>query len=181
MEESRYDKYVVRKPGRLVKGRVAVPDNINTVGLKDTGPIVWIEETLMKNSKAGLEAGIISGDVAVGTGRNPRFTPHKHNYDEIFSFFGTNPDDPLELGAEVEFWMGEGKTLDKVVITSSASIYVPAMLAHFPMIWKNVKKPCIFVAVICASGKERDANPYIDADMEGRPTDFHEGKTWANI
>jgi hypothetical protein len=79
---------------------------------------------------------------------------HKHDYEEIFLFLGTDPKDPQDLGAEVEFWIGEGKDMEKIVFTTSSSIWVPPNTAHFPQIWRNVKRPVFTVVVMPTTGKK---------------------------
>jgi hypothetical protein len=172
MAKSRYEKYTIRKPNIMLGSKEVAVDKIETKGKPDTGPIVWISNELITEACARLESGIISKDLVVGTGQPGSFKPHKHeNFAEIFTFLGTNPDDPLELGAEAEFWLGEGETLEKVVITTSTSVYVPAGVAHFPLVWKNVKRPCMFIVVAC-HGPEKGAtgkNAPVAASLKGRP------------
>jgi hypothetical protein len=157
MAESRYEKYIVRKPAIAGKdGRPEFPDKIDTKGLVDTGPLQWHSPTLEKEINAFIEHGIISGDLTVGAGTaiGPAGfveKPHKHSHGEIFLFLGTNPDDPSDLGAEAEYTLGEGEEQEKVVINTSSSVYVPGGVAHFPLTWKNVKRPCIFVVIPCPS------------------------------
>ena len=59
-----------------------------------------------------------------------------------------------DLGAEVEFWMGGGEARDSVVINTSSAIYVPPGLAHFPQIWRNVKRP-VMTIVMMPDAKKR--------------------------
>ena len=56
MAESRYEKYIVRKPGRLVSGQEMVPERIAVEGLADTGPLIWCSRKLIDNCKVGVEA-----------------------------------------------------------------------------------------------------------------------------
>jgi hypothetical protein len=105
----------------------------------------------------------------VGTGASGTLAPHKHDdFDELFLFMGTNPKDVSDLGAEAEFWLGEGEELERVVINTSACVYVPAGLAHFPLTWKNVKRPCVFVVVSC-SPFDPSSQRQEPASLEGRP------------
>ena len=66
--------------------------------------------------------------------------PHTHDFDEVLCFFGTSLDDPHDLGAEVEFWLGD----EKHIITKSASIFIPKGLKHCPLVYRKVEKP-IFI------------------------------------
>lgn len=62
---------------------------------------------------------------------------HTHDFDEIVTVFGTNPDDPRDLGGEVEFWLDD----EKHILTRSSIIYVPKGLRHCPTIFRNVTRP----------------------------------------
>ena len=35
----------------------------------------------------------------------PEVEAHTHNFDEVITFFGSNPDDPQDLCGEVEIWL----------------------------------------------------------------------------
>ncbi len=66
--------------------------------------------------------------------------PHTHDYDEVLSFFGTNFNDPHDLGGEVDFWLGG----EKQIITKSAIVFIPKGLQHCPLIYRKVNSP-IFI------------------------------------
>jgi hypothetical protein len=174
---SRYEHLVVRKPNVMRgKNTEVVVDKVESlVPGVDTGPIVLCSRKLLKESKVGFEWGIISRDQIIGTDSVPAaegggMGPHKDvGHDHLFCFLGTNPDDPNDLGAEVEFWLGEGDETDKVVINTPSSVYVPEGLAVFPMKWKNVKRPVI-LCVVASTGIDKDTEIQIPVSMEGRPT-----------
>ena len=66
---------------------------------------------------------------------------------------------------------GTSSELDKVEISTSASVYVPAGLAHFPLFWRNVKRPVMFVVVICNGFMREDyIKTIVRVPLEGRPT-----------
>ncbi len=74
--------------------------------------------------------------------------PHTHDSPEIIGFFGNNPDDPNDLGGEVEIWMED----EKHIITKSTLLFVPAGVKHCPLILKRVDRP-IFHFTIVPSGQ----------------------------
>lgn len=170
MEAPRYEKYVVRKPAVFGPGfRQEVPDRIDMKGRVDTGPLIWVSRNLIEGSAVGVESGVITGDIVVGAGGDGKLGPHYHkDFDELFLFLGTNFEDIHDLGAEAEFWLGEGEELEKVEINSSACVYIPAGLAHFPIVWKNVKRPCMFFVVVC-TGFDPVNYKQIPVSTEGRP------------
>ena len=63
--------------------------------------------------------------------------PHAHATDEIIGFFGSDPDNPYDLGGEVEIWLED----DKHVIDRSCMIFVPAGMKHCPLILRRVDRP----------------------------------------
>ena len=62
---------------------------------------------------------------------------HKHDYDEVIAFFGTNPDDFYDLGAEAELWLGD----EKHIINKSCIVFVPKGLQHCPLRFTRVDRP----------------------------------------
>jgi uncharacterized RmlC-like cupin family protein len=159
MPASRYDKYVVRKPAIVTsdyQDEIPVTEEIPVSSPVDTGPRVIFSPDRVKEGNSIIEYGIISGDVTIGDGFITE--PHKHDYEEIFLFLGTDPKDTTDLGAEVEFWLGEGLKRDRVIINTSSSIYVPPGLAHFPQIWRNVVRP-VMTIVIMPDAKKRILKP----------------------
>ena len=73
---------------------------------------------------------------------------HAHDFQEIVTLFGSNPEDPQDLGAEVEFWLED----EKYTLTKSCLIYVPKGVRHCPLIFRNVTRP-IFHYIVGNSGR----------------------------
>lgn len=136
MAESKYEKYIVRKPIEL-----------------DAGAKEIFSSGLIANAKTKIEYLYITSDTAVGIGND--FPPHKHDYEEIFLFLGTDPQDTDNLGAEVEFWLGQGDDMEKVILNTSSAIYVAPGVVHFPQIWKNVKRPVMLMIVMPTTGESK--------------------------
>jgi hypothetical protein len=160
MADSRYEKYVVRKPAIVTddyKDEVPEGDKMPNRSAVDTGPRVIFSHSFVKDSDTMVEYGLISGDTVIGDTDKNVTEPHKHDYEEIFLFLGTNPEDTTDLGAEVDFWIGEGEDAEKVTFNTSSSIWVPPNTAHFPQVWRNVKRPVMCV-VIMPAAQERKLN-----------------------
>ena len=136
MVESKYEKYIVRESVQL-----------------DAGAKEIFSGDLIANAKTKIEYLYITSDITVGTGKD--FPPHKHNYEEIFLFLGTDPQDTANLGAEVEFWLGQGDDREKVLFTTSSALYVPPGLVHFPQTWKNVKRPVLLIIIMPTTGESK--------------------------
>jgi hypothetical protein len=71
--------------------------------------------------------------------------PHVHKYPELMIHLGTDPDNPMDLGAEVE--MCVGPEMEKHIITKSTIIYLPANFVHSPWTIKKVTRPFLLVTV----------------------------------
>ncbi len=68
--------------------------------------------------------------------------PHKHDFDEVLTFFGSNPDDPHNLNGEVELWLED----EKQILTKSCLIFIPKGMKHCPLIIRRVDRPIFHYA-----------------------------------
>jgi len=75
-------------------------------------------------------------------------TTHYHRHEEMYLFLGTNPKDPLDLGGELEIWLGIGKYAEKFIITKSTLVLMPPGLAAHPLIFRRVDHPPILQVVV---------------------------------
>jgi len=73
--------------------------------------------------------------------------PHYHDEHEVVCFYGTNPDDPFDLCAEVEFYY-EGQ---KILLTKSTLLYVPAGMKHSPLILNRIDRPVFHFSSVTES------------------------------
>ncbi len=62
-------------------------------------------------------------------GKEP-YTPHVHDFDQVLLFAGSDMDDIGELGAEVEFCLGDD--LETHMITTTTAVAIPRGMPHFP-------------------------------------------------
>jgi hypothetical protein len=88
--------------------------------------------------------------------------PHCHHNDEVLMFIGSDPENPSELGGEVEFFFKD----DRYILNKSCLIFVPGMVQHAPMRPIRVndpKKPILFVGTTPFSG-EQDKTYYYSRD-----------------
>ncbi len=63
--------------------------------------------------------------------------PHKHDFDEVIGFGGTNRNYPRELGGEIELLMGG----ERHTITKTCLIFVPRGVEHCPITLKRIDTP----------------------------------------
>lgn len=76
--------------------------------------------------------------------KDPVFDEHVHDYDEMIGFYGSNPDDPYNLGAEMEV------TIDGEVhkLTRTSMIFLPAGMPHMPLSIKKVYRPVFHFSIV---------------------------------
>jgi len=82
-------------------------------------------------------------------------TPHNHDVDEILGFYGSNPDDPYDLGGEIILYInGEKHTL-----TKSSLVFLPSGMEHLPLIVTKVDRPILHFSIVM-----EDTYRYTSAD-----------------
>ena len=80
---------------------------------------------------------------------------HTHDSDEIIGFFGNNPEDPYDLGGEIEFWLED----EKHIITRSCLLFVPAGMKHCPLILRRVDRPIFHFTIVTGGQYTREVAP----------------------
>ena len=68
---------------------------------------------------------------------------HTHDFDEILGFMGSSGDNPKDLNAEIEFWLGD----EKYMITQSCLIFAPRNIPHCPLVFHRIDSPILFFTV----------------------------------
>ncbi|MCX7911680.1 MAG: hypothetical protein N2506_01755 [Dehalococcoidales bacterium] len=71
--------------------------------------------------------------------------PHAHAEAELLIHLGTDPNNPKDLGAEVEICMGP--ELEKYVITETTVIFIPPNFIHGPWNPRRTTRPWIFIEI----------------------------------
>ena len=69
---------------------------------------------------------------------------HSHPYPEILGFYGSDPENPFDLGGEVELYIdGEAH-----IITKSTMVFIPPNLVHCPITVLKVDRPIFHFSVV---------------------------------
>lgn len=137
------------------RGRIAVPSLMFD---KTIYPQATIRVEIFHILAAGAGLGIPSLEPPIFKGSQPgglNGAGHAHDFDQLFLFLSTDPHDTLNLGGEVELWLGEGDEAEKFTITKAAGEWVPAGLVHNPHYFRQVDKPFLMVVISLTS----DYNP----------------------
>lgn len=73
--------------------------------------------------------------------------PHVHDCDEVLGFYGSDPQDPYDLGGEVEIHING----EKHILTKSTLVYLPAGLVHLPLYVNKVDRPIFHFSIMMNS------------------------------
>ena len=145
MSEKSYAKNLVKVPVREVSRKINVKGRTNPT-------LTYMSNDQVPGSNMYIEFGWI-WDVP---DPNPHIPEHGHDdYDEIVLHIGCDPRNPEELGAEIEFTIGE----ETLTIDKTSAIFVPRGVKHGPVTWKRVDKPHIQMAMVIGAGTLEEADP----------------------
>ncbi|HTY81672.1 MAG TPA: hypothetical protein VMB24_02725 [Dehalococcoidales bacterium] len=87
---------------------------------------------------------------------------------------GTNPDDPTDLGAEVELQMGPER--ETPTLTKSTVVYIPPNMIHCPYIIKKTIRPWIFMEINQGPVHTEKLFPQVLTDAERASVDWSKWK-----
>jgi hypothetical protein len=138
-----YEKYIVRKPAYLQGTEV-------TNALKSPAGI-YVNSKILPGCQNYIDFGWISEL----PDPNPPIPFHDHDFEEIVLNVGHDPNNPADLGAEVEFCIDKcAFTFHKTTVT-----YIPRGIPHGPMTWKKLKQPNLLMPIIFGAGSLEEAAP----------------------
>ena len=92
--------------------------------------------------------GLYDDDPQEGREKHLSFNvPHSHDSAEILGFYGTNPDDPYDLGGEIEIFI-DGELH---VLTKSSLVFFPGGMPHCPLTITRVDRPIFHFSIVMDS------------------------------
>ncbi len=92
---------------------------------------------------------------------------HKHDFNQVNFWLGTDTDNIGDLGAEVELCLGE--EWEKHMITTSTAVVIPQGVPHYPAMINKIEKRFIYVEVSCARSYSEEAIPSRKKDLSTLP------------
>ena len=147
MAKSQYERYLVRKPIR----EVGAPPAVQVKG-RTTPSMTYMSNDLVPGCNLYIEFGWIY-DVP---DPNPYIFEHSHeNGNEVVLHIGSDPDNPEDLGGEIEFYVGG----EPLVFDTTTALYVPKGLKHGPLTWKKFTRPHLELAMVLGAGTLKEAAP----------------------
>jgi hypothetical protein len=135
MTDNKYDKYFMTGPQPHFP---AIPGNV----------IAFLDEQHMKGSHYYFIHWVMqtpSGPLVTPVPTRISHGPHIHKEAEILIHVGTNPQDPWDLGGEVEICMGP--ELEKHTFNRTTTVFIPPNFIHCPWTITRVDRPFIFITV----------------------------------
>jgi hypothetical protein len=133
MAKRKYEKYILTE----LKTPAGTQQKDKEVGYtKRATRVLWLEDEIIKGASSVICSWYWKATETEGS------PSHLHDFDEVIGFIGSDPQNPHDLGGEVEFWIED----EKYLLTRSCLIFVPAGLRHCPLRVTRVDKPILFLA-----------------------------------
>ncbi len=130
-----YEQYVIRSPMREA--------GANFTAGRQSPTMTYMSRTQINVANYYIEFGWIWGKV------EPPIPKMVHDsLDEIVLHIGGDPENPEDLGADMEFGMGD----DLLQFNTSYGMWVPKGVIHGPLNWHEVRKPHIEMAIMLGGG-----------------------------
>ena len=134
MSEAKHGKYIVTEP----KQNIYVPPWAGNLSPETATRVMYLDSEVIEG------ASYVECAWFWPTDKEDKGSPepHKHEFDEVLGFYGTNRDDPKDLGGEIELWI-DG---EKNVMTQSFVAFIPAGIVHCPLKVSKVTRPIFHFA-----------------------------------
>lgn len=143
MSERKYEKYILTE--------LKTPEH-TTQGDKEHGyadratRILWLEDEIMKGASSVILSWYWKATEKEGS------PSHVHDFDEIIGFIGSDPQNPSDLGGEVELWLED----EQYFLTKSCLVFAPKGLRHCPLRVTRVERPILFLAFSLTGDYKKD-------------------------
>jgi hypothetical protein len=142
MEGSKYGKYIVSK----LRSDLFEPE-FNALYAQWATRILWLDDRVVP----GAFQINCSWYFKPPTEEGPLGNGHTHDCDEILGFFGSDPDNPYDLGGEVELWLED----EQHIITSSSLVFIPRGMKHCPLRMRRIDRPIFHFSTITGGKYEQ--------------------------
>jgi hypothetical protein len=142
MTDINYEKYLVKKP--IIQSQPAL-----NVQNRTFPPLIYLSSAQIPETKYNIEFGWIWGMPQP----NPYLDERVGEFDEILLNIGGDCYNPEELGADIEYYLG-----DQILsINSTSAIFIPKGVRHGPLKYKEFRHPHVRISILLGTG-EREYN-----------------------
>lgn len=142
MAKTKYGKYIITKPKATIPQVSWGPSEIDT--FNSSARVTFLDSDVIKGAFYLECAWRLK---PTPDPNRPDVRSHKHSFDEVLAFYGSDPQNPWELGGEVELWLDD----EKHILKKSFVVFIPKGLKHCPIIYRKVTRPIFHIAVGPAS------------------------------
>jgi len=143
MTELKYSKYIVSEL-KMPEEKQKIAAEYNKFATR----ILWLDDKVVEGAFHMNTAWYLKAADTLEK------VPHAHSTDEIIGFFGNNPEDPYDLGGEIEIWLED----EKYILTRTSLIFVPAGMKHCPLILRRVDRPIFHFTTVAGGQYIKDEN-----------------------
>jgi hypothetical protein len=131
----------------------------------------WVEiwtvtgnNMMMQGTPKGAQQIVHIGPDGHKGGPYPKY---HHHADNLMFFYGTDPHNPNDLGAHVEFHLGEGDEEEVFEFDEPRCIFIPKGVRHGPMYITESRQNLIIIDILTAptrtaAGTESDFSYFAD-------------------
>lgn len=145
MPEGKYDKYIINPPHMQIKA-------------ESDGRVVF--DGLMVR-QANLGYNLTLGHQFVTKPFVSNNPTHTHNFQEFLAWYGGDPYNPEDFGAEVVLYLGE--ELERHVFTKPTIVSLPPGMPHCPLEVTRVDRPIIQIEIMLV-GEGGTREPFFEKD-----------------
>ena len=135
MAEAKYGKYFITEARTqifLAAGEKELEETENVL-------VANLDNSVIKGAPL-LEACWL---MPAGFDKQVPVQPHSHDFIEILASFGSDPNNPHDLGGETEIWLAG----EKHVMNKSHILYIPKGLEHGPMKFTRMDRPVFHIGI----------------------------------
>jgi hypothetical protein len=143
-----YEQYVIRSPMRESIGAISGQG-------RQSPTMTYMSETQIRGVKTYIEFGWIW--TVTDTIREMKHD----NFDEIVMHIGNDPDNPEDLGADMTFGLGG----EEMQFNTNYAMFIPRGVVHGPLIWHEVRRHHIEMAIMLGAGTLKEGWGYDIGDM----------------
>ena len=81
--------------------------------------------------------------------------PHTHDFDQFLVFQNYDASKVNDFDAEVWLYLGPEGEQEKIVITESCFVHIPAQMVHTPLEFKRIGNPIVFMDIALTTQYKR--------------------------
>jgi hypothetical protein len=137
MAESKYEKYFLtdlKLPESQQKGASEYA--------KHATRMTWLDDSVIPGA---FYVSCSWYYKASGSGKG--LPAHTHDFSEVLGFYGSDTQNPRDLGGEIEFWLED----EKHVLNSSFSVFIPKGMKHCPLKVLRIDRPIFHFGIMLGS------------------------------